>query len=248
MPVKSIKIIKTGSLLLDAFEKPQSNLIALKLLSGVGGGSTVTYIESDCKILVDTGFDYEIDESNRNRKRNLEDLTLALERFGLKPEDIDLVFITHGHQDHYGNLELFPNAEVLSNIHLARKGSIESKGVKDGATIADGVHVIYTPGHTFDHASLLLQTEKMRYKVNMEGKGRLMGVGEVKVAVAGDAVVSSGYFGAKKHWDYNEDFISQQMAMESLDKLIRTADYIIPGHGSMFYNFLKPPGPGGIRY
>lgn len=248
MPVKSIKIIKTGSLLLNSFEKPQSNLIALKLLSGVGGGSTVTYIESDYKILVDTGFDYEIDESNLNLKRNREDLTRTLERFGLKPDDIDLVFITHGHQDHYGNLELFPNAEVLSSIHLARKGTIESKGVKDGSTIADGVHVIYTPGHTFDHASLLLQTEKMRYTVNMEGKGRFMGVGEVKVAVAGDAVVSSGYYVAKKHWDYNEDFISQQMAMESLDKLIGTADYIIPGHGSMFSNFLKPPGPGGIRY
>lgn len=248
MPVKSIKIIKTGSLLLDVFEKPQSNLIALKLLSGVGGGSTVTYIESDCKILVDTGFDYEIDESELNLKRNHDDLTRALERFDLKPEDIDLVFITHGHQDHYGNLELFSNAEVLSNIHLARKGTIESKGVKDGSTIADGVQVIYTPGHTFDHASLLVQTDKMRYTVNMEGKGRVMGVGEVKVAVAGDAAVSSGFFGAKKHWDYNEDFISQQMASESLDKLIKTADYIIPGHGSIFYNFLKPPGPGGIKY
>ena len=248
MPVKSIKIIKSGSLLLDSFEKPQGNLIALKLLSGVGGGSTVTYIESDCNILVDTGFDYEIDESKQNRKKNLEDLTLALKRSNIKPEDIDLVFITHGHQDHYGNLELFPDAEVLSNIHLARKGSIECKGVKDGATIADGVHVIYTPGHTFDHASLLLQTEKMRYTVNMEGKGRVMGIGELKVAVAGDAVVSSGYYVAKKHWDYNEDFISPQMATESLDKLIKTSDYIIPGHGNIFYNFLKPPGPGGIRY
>ncbi|MEN6329754.1 MAG: MBL fold metallo-hydrolase [Methanobacteriaceae archaeon] len=248
MAVKSIKIIKTGSLLLDVFEKPQSNLIALKLLSGVGGGSTVTYIESDCKILVDTGFDYEIDDSTRNRQRNQEDLTHDLERFHIKPEDIDLVFITHGHQDHYGNLELFPNAEVLSSIHLANKGPLESKGVKDGASLAEGIQVIYTPGHSFDHASLLLQTEKMRYNVNIEGKGRIMGVGEIKVAVAGDAVVSSGYFGAKKAWDYNEDFISQKMAAESLDKLIKHADYIIPGHGSMFYNFLKPPGPGGIRY
>jgi glyoxylase-like metal-dependent hydrolase (beta-lactamase superfamily II) len=248
MPVKCIKIIKTGSLLLDVFEKPQSNLLALKLLSGVGGGSTVTYIESDCRILVDTGFDYEIDNSKLNMDRNQKDLTRALERFSLKPGDIDLVFITHGHQDHYGNLELFPNAEVLSNIHLARKGPIKSKGVKDGSSIADGVSVVYTPGHTFDHTSLLLQTEKMRYTVNMEGKGRVMGVGELKVAVAGDAVVSSGYYGARKTWDYNEDFISQQMAAESLDKIIKTADYIIPGHGSMFYNFLKPPGPGGIKY
>jgi hypothetical protein len=38
------------------------------------------------------------------------------------------------------------------------------------------------------------------------------------------------------------------MAMESLDKLVKTTDYIIPGHGSMFYNFLKTPSTGGIQH
>ncbi|MDI9437185.1 MAG: hypothetical protein QM405_03850 [Euryarchaeota archaeon] len=33
------------------------------------GGSTVTHIESDCKILVDTGFDYKINDSELNLKR-----------------------------------------------------------------------------------------------------------------------------------------------------------------------------------
>jgi|GEM_PF-4310851 hypothetical protein len=37
----------------------------------------------------------------------------------------------------------------------------------------------------------------MRYTVNLEGKGRVMGVGEAKIALAGDVVVSSGYFGRK---------------------------------------------------
>ena len=36
--------------------------------------------------------------------------TLAL--VGLKPEDIDTVFITHAHFDHMGNLGDFPNAHV----------------------------------------------------------------------------------------------------------------------------------------
>ncbi|HNR26153.1 MAG TPA: hypothetical protein PKI66_05525 [Methanobacteriaceae archaeon] len=44
-------------------------MITLKLLCGVGGGSTVTHIESDCKILVDTGFDYKINDSELNLKR-----------------------------------------------------------------------------------------------------------------------------------------------------------------------------------
>ncbi|HMK54146.1 MAG TPA: MBL fold metallo-hydrolase [Methanobacteriaceae archaeon] len=243
MPVESIKIIKQGSLILDTFETPESGLLALKLLSGVGGGSTVTYIKTDYNILVDTGFDYEIDSSPQNLVRNHQDLIYALERFSLTPDDIDLVFITHGHQDHYGNLELFPNAEVLSSIPLARKGPIISKGVKDGSSIADGVRVVYTPGHTFEHASLLLETKKMRYTMGTEGAGRVMGVRELEVAIAGDAVASSAHYAAKKSWNYNEDFISDQMALDSLKK-IETADYIVPGHGNIFYNFLKPRSPG----
>ncbi|MEG3224975.1 MAG: MBL fold metallo-hydrolase [Methanobacteriales archaeon Met13] len=239
MPVKSIKIIKPGSLILDTFETPESGLLALKLLSGVGGGSTVTYIKTDCNILVDTGFDYEIDNSPENLKRNRQDLIHALARFNLKVEDIDLVFITHGHQDHYGNLELFSDAEVLSSTPLARNGPIMSKGVKDGSSIAEGVRVVYTPGHTFEHTSLLLETDKMRYSLATECIGRIMGVRELKVAIAGDAVASSAHYAAGKSWNYNEDFISDQMAADSLKK-IETADYIIPGHGNIFYNFLKP--------
>jgi len=73
---------------------------------------------------------------------------------------MDMVFINHGHQDHYGNMELFTNAEVLISIHLARKGSIESKGVKNRSTIADGVHLIYISGYTFEQPPYYCKLKK----------------------------------------------------------------------------------------
>jgi N-acyl homoserine lactone hydrolase len=36
---------------------------------------------------------------------------------GLTPEDVDTVFITHAHFDHFGNVEVFPKA----HFHIARQ-------------------------------------------------------------------------------------------------------------------------------
>jgi glyoxylase-like metal-dependent hydrolase (beta-lactamase superfamily II) len=56
MCVKDVKLIKIGTLTIEAFERPDSNLVAMKYFCGMGGGSTITYIETeDRKIIVDTG-------------------------------------------------------------------------------------------------------------------------------------------------------------------------------------------------
>ena len=70
MPVSRIQIIKPGSLTIDAFEHPGPSLIAMKYLCGIGGNSTVTYVESDAKILVDTGFEFEMDLGRDNIAKN----------------------------------------------------------------------------------------------------------------------------------------------------------------------------------
>src|SRR5690606_30434405 len=41
-------------------------------------------------------------------------LIRALQQFDLTPADIDTIFLTHLHWDHVENLDLFPNAEVLT--------------------------------------------------------------------------------------------------------------------------------------
>ena len=109
MPVRKIKIVKNGTLTVEAFEEPSLKDISLKNLCGIGGNSSVVFIESDAKILVDTGFEEDLSvEMNENLLIN------DLKRFGIKPEDIDAVFITplafgslwkfarfQGKRDHY---------------------------------------------------------------------------------------------------------------------------------------------------
>ena len=62
---------------------------------------TTTLIkENGLKILVDPG---------ANKDKLLEALSLE----GLKPEDIDMIFLTHYHLDHTINIRLFPGKDIL---------------------------------------------------------------------------------------------------------------------------------------
>jgi glyoxylase-like metal-dependent hydrolase (beta-lactamase superfamily II) len=61
-------------------------------------------------ILVDTGYD---DDEARARGRPIRlDPRTALAPFGLTPDDITDVIVTHLHYDHAGGLHLFPNARL----------------------------------------------------------------------------------------------------------------------------------------
>src|SRR4051812_48623537 len=62
----------------------------------------VTLVRSTKTILVDV--------AHTGRRTLLLD---QLKQRGLRPEDIDLVFLTHAHWDHMLNIDLFTNAEVL---------------------------------------------------------------------------------------------------------------------------------------
>jgi N-acyl homoserine lactone hydrolase len=112
-------------------------------------------------------------------------LTDQLAEIGLKPSDISRVAISHTHGDHIGNVALFPNSTLLmqraeyrwinspngpnNNVNqlmaLARKllGSPRNLQLVDGDTdvFGDGsVTLVFTPGHTPGHQSLLVHLKK----------------------------------------------------------------------------------------
>lgn len=63
--------------------------------------------------LVDVGFnnkDYGKVLADRFGVENWHSPAKVLAEVGVKPEDVDSVFITHAHFDHFGNVEDFPNA------------------------------------------------------------------------------------------------------------------------------------------
>jgi glyoxylase-like metal-dependent hydrolase (beta-lactamase superfamily II) len=163
-----------------------------------------------------------------------------LEVAGVRSEEIDMISLTHWHLDHVMNIKVFPGSEIVLSQSAVETHSFDYRGVNDGEQLAEGVKVLYTSGHTRDHASLLLETDHLRYSMRTEKGGRIMGIGKVRVAVAGDAILSPGYYLTGSLWTYNGDFYSEEAARESRQKLHEQADFIIPGHGVIFQNIKKP--------
>jgi len=79
----------------------------------------------------------------------------------------------------------------------------------------------------------------MRYNQCIQQGGIITGVGEKKVVIAGDAIVSPNYYVLNKIWNHNSDFHSESLAKQSVEKICEIVDYIIPGHGGMFENIRK---------
>lgn len=212
----NLKILKVGDLLLEASEEPDLSVYMKKMQSGGTGASTVTLINGENLLVVDTGFEREADATMMNEKKNNENLKWLLCQEGLTPEDIDYVFFTHLHMDHVGNYRVFTNARFFMSTYEYERSSIpNSEPVDDHDEIMENVSVLYTPGHTKGHCSV---------KVELEDT----------MVIAGDAIVSLTYLLKGKFWSYNPDYYSDEASQESVRKIVDTADYIIPGHGSLF--------------
>lgn len=150
------------------------------------------YIETgNTKILIDTGMGINPERSD------IGGTIPSLQSEGIQPEDIDIVYITHFHGDHYMGLlrdgkPAFPNARYLtlddewhfwmSEETKAKLGErvqgilnvvspLEDKfnTVSDGDTIAPGVSVFAIPGHTMGQSAIRLESggESMIHLVDL---------------------------------------------------------------------------------
>jgi glyoxylase-like metal-dependent hydrolase (beta-lactamase superfamily II) len=135
-------------------------------------------------------------------------LKKALKRFGLNFEDIDIVFITHWHLDHSKLVALFPRAKIVDFWEINRGDKHYFHGGK--YKITKNVEVIPTPGHSRGHASLKVNTAD--------------GI----VVIAGDVFWFSNF--TPKKDPYASD---QKKLEESRRKILKIANYIIPGHGNI---------------
>ena len=185
--------------------------------SGYRASSAVVLVRDSGKIiLVDPGC---------NEVR----LLASLKKEKIKPSDIDYIFLTHFHLDHILNIRLFPKTTIL-DVDTIYKGD---RGVLYGtSTVAlakvdkkcvpgTKIEVIPTPGHAYEHGSLLMQTEKG------------------KVAIAGD--IFWWVDGEKQKLDYKslvnkaDPFVkNKKQLIASRKLLLKKADWIIPGHGETF--------------
>ena len=162
---------------------------------------TITLVKSEKNILVDTG--------------NAQDKELIIEKLaeeGLKPENIDFVVCTHGHSDHIGNNNLFPNATFIVSYDICN-GDLFTFFSKH-YQIDKNVDVISTPGHTLEDVSVKVKTPK--------------GI----VAIVGDLFEYEGDYQDGASWKPFSHNLKEHLKNRKL--VWAEADYIIPGHGKMF--------------
>jgi glyoxylase-like metal-dependent hydrolase (beta-lactamase superfamily II) len=160
--------------------------------------STITLVENkNLKIVVDPG--------TLSDPRVLID---ALRKQNLSLDDINVVFITHSHVDHYKYAGLFPKAKILDYWGWWH-GDSWSESETDGI-INDNIKVIKTPGHSHDSMTLLVETHKGT------------------IAICGDVFW-------EKNYPKDDPYASDKLLLKkSRQKLLEIADFIIPGHGDMF--------------
>lgn len=179
-----------------------------KLKDGwIASPSTVLIRARDLKILVDPGSDKEF-------------LLKKLTEEGLAPREIDIMFLTHHHLDHTLNIRLFPDCDILlDGDKMNETDRIFSYSENIPGT---DIKVVPTPGHTFDHASLLVETEKG------------------KIVIAGDLFwwideedQKTDYKSLMDHKDPG-GVKDEKALQESREKIFKMADWIIPGHGKIF--------------
>ena len=83
-----------------------------------------------------------------------EKLLNALKKENLKPKDIDLIFLTHYHPDHLLNIRLFPDKDILDGTTIYR----DDEEFEITKKIIGNIKIIPTPGHSFEHVSLIVDT------------------------------------------------------------------------------------------
>ncbi|ESO82157.1 hypothetical protein LOTGIDRAFT_237140 [Lottia gigantea] len=169
-------------------------------------GGSVTLIKGKKNVLVDTG-------SPRDR----DSLLSGLKGNGLIPDDIHYVVGTHGHIDHIGNLNLFPNAVQIVSNDICHGENYLLHDFKLGIPyeIDEHIDVISTPGHTGSDVSVLVKKSPFG-----------------TVLVAGDLFECAEDLEEPDLWQRNSE--NGEVQEQSRINVLKVADHIVPGHGSMF--------------
>jgi glyoxylase-like metal-dependent hydrolase (beta-lactamase superfamily II) len=168
--------------------------------------STATLIKSNGKLI--------ISDPGCNREKLLE----ALNKEGLEPENIDFVFLTHGHIDHSLLAGIFKNAKFVTFENLMYDKDLQLEFEDD--VLGPDTKIIKTPGHSAEHISLGVDTDKGKYII----------AGDVFWWVDGEEQVVD----INKEDTAHPTELNMKELKKSRKKILEIADYIIPGHGNIF--------------
>jgi N-acyl homoserine lactone hydrolase len=180
-----------------------------------------------------------------------------LAKAGVKPEEIDIVILTHLHWDHVGDVNKFPNAEFIVSqvelrfaldptpalyvayealqigmepLFLKVMDRIRTVEMKD-KEIVEGVRVIPLPGHSPGSIGVVVETENGPYVICGDAVPQYENLeGAPK---EGQSYLMSGIY---------TDMEAMWKSFEYVDEIVK-GDYskVIPGHDSRVFNKERYP-------
>ena len=188
-------------------------------------------------ILVDTGYDHA-EAKLRGRPIRL-DPGEALAPFGLLPENINEIIVTHMHYDHAGGLALFPNA----HLHMQSEEMAFATGP---CMCHDHLRAPFTAGHVCEAVTRLYRGKLTFHEgdsqiadgvtVHCIG-GHSRGLQAVRVrtrsgwmVLASDAAHYYENFIARKPFPIVVDLQNMMEGFKTLEKLASKPELVIPGH------------------
>lgn len=168
-------------------------------------------------LIVDNGKHILVDPGT-----NAELLLQALASNNTQPSDIDLIFLSHYHPDHFLNIRLFTDVDIYDGSLIWSK---DRETPYENVIPETDIHVIATPGHAAEQASLIIETQDLG-----------------KICIAQDVFWWED--GQQKSDTVEEllslvdPFASDTAALqESRKKVLASgAQWIVPGHGKIFKN------------
>ena len=170
--------------------------------------STTTLIkENKLNIIIDPGMNREL-------------LLKSLKRENLSVKDINYVILTHTHIDHCLLAGIFEEANIIDNSSIySFEGTIQDHNGKVPGT---DIEIINTPGHDQFHCSVLVNDEKLE-----------------KVVIAADVFwwydKEEKKIDKKSLIDRKDPYVkNESQLIESRQKILKIADWIVPGHAGMF--------------
>jgi glyoxylase-like metal-dependent hydrolase (beta-lactamase superfamily II) len=167
-----------------------------------------------CTLIQGEGFRLLVDPS----LAKVEQMAAELDRrTGLKVADIDTVFVTHHHDDHWFGLVHFADARWFAAPEVAdainRTKRLPKRIEPAGVPVFNAVTLVPTPGHTPSHHSLRFHCDGL------------------SVVVAGDAVMTQDHWRERQGHHNSADLA---LAARTIEQLAALADIVVPGHDNFF--------------
>ena len=162
------------------------------------------------------------------------------ERTGIRPDQIDTIFLTNFRPAHRGGLSLFPRAKVLIHEHEQQSARQQLQRQIDEA-----------PADDEDRAHLQQELALLERMTPAEDKlaeqldlfplfgytpgtcGLLVAAATSTILIAGDAVPTQDHFLAGQ---VLPDAADIKAAHEAMAEVYEIADLIVPGHDNIFLN------------